>query len=275
MIDLKEYKKTSFEFRRIASNMLRTEYTNQDVPLHRFKSYIDTNIIVRDIVQSAIKNVEYDYNNCFEQKSSDRACINVPVNENEHLKAMYDYMTYIVDEKKSVFQVSASYLCSSSKITDIIQNFLSLAFKPLVDYITDELSKMIMMEEEIEMKKVEVNANNSIVNLANNNSNISSNNTITVSQNDLNSISNLILTLKEQIEKVNISSEEKENFIDDLDVIQEQLNAQSYKPARLKKAFNNIKSFITNSALLVGAGVTLATNVTKLVELVQPVVDNF
>lgn len=275
MTNLKELKTTSLEFSRIASNMLRTEYTNQDVPLHRFKNYIDTNDTIKNIVQSAIENIDYDYKNCFEKEPSDWAEINVPVNEKEHLRAMYDYMTYIVDEKKSVFHEAASYMCSSRKITDIIQNFLSLAFKPLVDYIIDELSKMIMLEEEIEMKKIEVNANNSIVNMADNNSSISSNNTITVNQNDLKEINNLILDLKEKIDNVNVSSEEKDDFIDDLDVIQEQLNEQSYKPTRFKKAFNNVKTFLSNSALLTGAGITLATNVNKLIELVQPIIDKF
>mgnify|MGYP000109811827 CR=1 FL=1 len=47
MTNLKELKTTRLEFRRIASNMLRTEYTNQDVPLHRFKNYIDTNDTIK------------------------------------------------------------------------------------------------------------------------------------------------------------------------------------------------------------------------------------
>lgn len=275
MTDLKELKKTSLEFRRIASNMLRTEYTNQDVPLHRFKNYIDTNVIIKDIVQFAIENIDYDYKNCFEKEPSDWASISVPVNEREHLRAMYDYMTFIVDEKKSVLQVSSSYMCSSRKITDIIQNFLSLAFKPLVDYITDELSKMIMMEEEIEMKKIEVNANHSVVNMTDNNSSISFNNATIVNQNDLRDISDLILVLKQEIDNVNVSLEEKDDFIDDLEVMQEQLNEQSYKSTRLKKAFNNVKTFLSNSALLTGAGVAFATNVKKLIELVQPIVDKF
>ena len=111
--------------------------------------------------------------------------------------------------------------------------------------------------------------------MADNNSSISSNNTITVNQNDLKEINNLILDLKEKIDNVNVSSEEKDDFIDDLDVIQEQLNEQSYKPTRFKKAFNNVKTFLSNSALLTGSGITLATNVNKLIELVQPIIDKF
>lgn len=274
MICVKDYKKVSLDFRRIASNMLRTEYSNPDIPLQRFKNYIDTNEIVKEIIQNAIKNVEYDYTKCFvTDRGSGWGDLNIPVNENEHLRAMYDYMAYIVDNNIGIINISHNYFCSSRKITDTIQNFISLAFKPMVDYIVDELSKMILMDDEIQMKKIEVNANNSVVSIADNESCINSNNAINISQNDIKAISSLITSLKSKIDEVEISKDEKENFIDDLDVLQEQINSSEYKATRLKKSFNNIKLFLTNSALLVGTGITFAKNVKQLLELVQPLID--
>ena len=40
-MDIKEYKKISLEFRRYASNVLNTEYSNYNSPLYRLKNYID------------------------------------------------------------------------------------------------------------------------------------------------------------------------------------------------------------------------------------------
>jgi hypothetical protein len=272
MIDLKDYKKTSLDFRRIASNMLRTEYNNPNTPLQRFKNYIDTNDIVKEIVQEAIKDVVYDYNNCFVKSDNYWAKLNIPVNENEHLRAMYDYMSFIVDNNVNVLNISNSYLCSSRKFTDIIQNFLSLAFKPMVDYIIDELSKMILMEEE-EMKGITINNDKGVVNVADRNSTITSNNNININENDIESIAKIITSLKEEINKIGIPNEEKESVIDDLDIIQEQVDESISKPARFKKAFNNIKNFLSSSTAVVGAGIALSDGITKLIEIVKPIID--
>ena len=86
---------------------------------------------------------------------------------------MYDYMTTIVDNKMNVYNVAMSFHCSSRKITDVIRNFLELAFKPLADYISDELSKRIMMGEE-DMTGIKIEGNKGVVNFASGGSTIKS-----------------------------------------------------------------------------------------------------
>lgn len=273
-MDIKDYKKASLDFRRIASNMLTTEYNNPNIPLYRFKNYIDTNEIIKSIVQDAIHNVNYNYKDCFtiDNNDYDDPEINPPIDEKQHLKAMYDYISYIVDNKMNVMNLSFKYPCSSNKITDVIQNFLSLAFKPMVEYIIDELSKLIIMEEE-EMKGFTINNEKGVVNVADRNSSIKSNNTMLISDNDIEKITQLISKLKEEISKSAVSNEEKENVVDDLDIIQEQLNDSVTKPARFKKAVSNIKNFLVTSSGVIGAGVTLGNNINKLVEMVNPIIE--
>ena len=41
MSDVKELKRISLEFRRLASNLLGTGYETADISLYRFKEYID------------------------------------------------------------------------------------------------------------------------------------------------------------------------------------------------------------------------------------------
>ena len=95
MGDQNLYKKISLDFRRAASNFLRTEYNNEDIPLRRFYNYIETEKTIKEIIDNKIKDVEYDYHDCFTKDEFGRSYINIPLDEGEHIKAMYDYLKYI------------------------------------------------------------------------------------------------------------------------------------------------------------------------------------
>ena len=166
--------------------------------------------------------------------------------------------------------MAIEFPCGSKKITDYLQNFIDLAFKPLIDYIQDELSKQMIIVEEENMG-VNMSNNQGVINYAKNGSNIKSDNII--NQNDLAEISRLIATIQDDLSLVELSKDEKECLIDDVELVQEQLQCSVEKPTRLKKAFNNIKSFLTNSSLLTGAGITLANNISQLITIVQPYID--
>lgn len=270
MLDIKEYKKISLDFRRVASNFLRTEYTNQDIPLRRFYNYIEKEEIIRNIISEKIDKVSYDFHECFGKDEFGRSYINIPLDEEKHIKAMYDYLMYIVKYNISLYNLALEFPCGSKKITDYLQNFIDLAFKPLIDYIQDELSKIMIMVEEENME-INMSNNQGVINYAKNGSNIKSDNVI--NQNDLAEISRLIAAIKEDLKLVELSKDEKESIIDDVELVQEQLQCSIEKPTRLKKAFNNIKLFLTNSALLTGAGITLANNINQLVTILQPFID--
>ena len=123
------------------------------------------------------------------------------------------------------------------------------------------------------MSSINMSNNQGVINYADRNSNIKSDNII--NQNDLNEITKIVELIKDNIKEVQLEDDIKEDFIDDIEVVQEQLQSNMEKPTRLKKSFNNIKSFLTNSALLTGAGITLASNIQQLVALVQPIIDKF
>lgn len=271
MLDIREYKKISLDFRRTASNFLRTEYNNEDIPLRRFYNYIETEQTIKEIINNKIENVEYDYHKCFAKDEFGRSYINVPLDESEHIKAMYDYLKYIVDNNVSLERIAMEFPCTSRKITDILQNFIDLAFKPLIDFIQDELSKIMIMIEEDNMNNINFSNNQGVINIADKNSSIKSDNVI--NQNDIESIIKLINTIKSNIADLELDNDEKENILDDIDIVQEQIQSNVTKPTRIKKAFNSIKGFLTNTALLTGAGITLANNIQQLVTLVQPIID--
>lgn len=271
MLDIKKYKKISLGFRRLASNFLRTEYTNQDIPLRRFLNYIEREETIKNIIDKKIKNVEFDYRECFVKDKFGRSYIDIPLDEGEHIKAMYDYLKYIVENDICLERLAMEYPCESRKINDILQNFIDLAFKPLVDYIQDEISKIMIMMEKDKMEKIDMSNNQGVINYADRMSSIKSDNVI--KENDIENIFKIIDTIKNNLNELDLSDEEKDNVLDDVEVVQEQIQSNITKPARIKKAINNIKFFLTNTAVLTGTGVTLANNIKQLLAIVQPIID--
>ena len=271
MLDIREYKKISLDFRRAASNFLRTEYNNEDIPLRRFYNYIETEKVIKEIIDNKIKDVDYDFHKCFTKDEFGQSYIDIPLDESAHIKAMYDYLKYIVENNVSLERLAMAFPCGSRKITDILQNFIDLAFKPLIDFIQDELSKIMIMIEEDKMESIKISNNQGVVNIADRNSNIQSDNNI--KQNDIQNIIELINAIKDNIKELDLEKDEKENILDDVEVVEEQVQSNITKPARIKKAFNNIKDFLTNTSLLTGVGITLANNIQQLVTIVQPIID--
>lgn len=268
MLDSKEYKKINLDFRRVSSNFLRTEYNNQDVPLRRFYNYIEKESVIKDIISNKIDGIDYDFHDCFGKDEFGRSFINIPFEEEKHIKAMYDYLKYIAENNVSLYCLALKFPCGSRKITDYLQNFIDIAFKPLINYIQDELSKIMIMDEGKDMKEMN---NYGVINFATDNSVIKSNNII--NQKEYENITNISDSIKEALKNINMDEEEKENIIDDIEEIQEQLNCSIEKPTRFKKAFKNIKAFLTNTAALTGAGVSFAKQINELIILLQPFVD--
>ena len=67
----------------------------------------------------------------------------------DSVKAMYDYLDYIISNGSNILGIAMHYPHSQKKFNEIIQHFLDIAFKPLIDFINDAISKeMILMEEQ-------------------------------------------------------------------------------------------------------------------------------
>lgn len=267
MSNLMELKKISIEFRRLSSNLLCSGEDNADANLFRFKEYIDKTEVVLNIIKKKINNTEITFSDCFPVEGNGWCEVYIPKEESKHIKAIYDLIEYITTNEISVYKIAFRYHCSSRKIRDIIQNFLNISIKPLIDYVIDEISKEMIIEEECSMAGVNINgADNSTISIAygstqNVTSNINSNN---------NDISKAIDSIKEELKKSQIGEEEKESIEDDLDVIKEQVQNSIEKPTRLKKAYTNLVNFLESSAGVVAKTTALGIGIQKLIELVLP-----
>ncbi|MBB6629987.1 hypothetical protein [Clostridium algidicarnis] len=73
--------------------------------------------------------------------------ISIPIDESKHIKAMYEYLIDITNEKADIRWRVQRFYHSRGKWNDIIREYLDKLFKPLVDFIIDSLSmEMIEME---------------------------------------------------------------------------------------------------------------------------------
>jgi len=247
MIDVMEMKKTSLEFRRTSSNLLRTTYDVGNLYLTRFKKYIDGNDTIRILLDNKIVNSTFDYKDCFDTStSSGWKEINAPDNETDHLKAAYDYMSYIVDNDVALESIAHNYYCSSNNRTEIIRNFVEKAFLPLINFIIDTLSTEIMLTDaQHTQPAINQHIQNNYGTANATNGNVTSTN-ITYGQN-INDICKLISEVKSLLNDESIDEDVKEELKDDLEIIDEQIKTKKPNKTRIKKAFANIKSFLTNA----------------------------
>lgn len=135
MISYSELRTLSLDFRRISSNLLNSNDDNADVNMIRFKKFIDGTTFINQLLYDVMDGVVFDFKKCFLIESSGWNSVKIPVDEKLHIKAQYDYMTFIIENDKcSVVGQALGFPHSSNKYVDIIQSFINDAFKPLIDY---------------------------------------------------------------------------------------------------------------------------------------------
>ena len=148
-MNIKDLRKLSLEFRRLSSNFLNSTNDTADANLSRFVSLITTNELIRSIIEKKIAGVEYDFKDCFGIEDGGWAELSIPADEAQHVKAQYDYLNFINSGAGNLMGQAMRFYHSSNKLNDIIQSFIERAFKPLIDFINDQLSmEMIGAEED-------------------------------------------------------------------------------------------------------------------------------
>ncbi len=242
----------SLTFRRASSNLLNSNHETADVNLARFLKLINDNDLIHSFISQKIYGVEYDFKKCFGFDNDGWAENHIPEDEACHIKAQYDYMTYIHSEKKTnVLAQAMRYCWSDNSFNSMIENFLVMAFKPLIDFINDQLS-MQMIVIEAEMKVMSGNTFIQNIETINGSANQQVSGSITTysTTNDIGMmmllVEKLILSLSEIRD---VDSNDIENVKDDLEVVQEQLQSNQPKKNRLSKALSGIKKFAGDFAM--------------------------
>ena len=267
MEELQKYRKISLDFRRNSSNMLNTKYNDGLLYLVRFKEFIDKSDIIRQILEDSWIDLPKDFNEklVLEDSNSGWSYFSIPIEESKHLKLCYDYLNKIIEDDVDLAGLSCAFLLTSSKkFNDKIREFLKKAFKPLVDYINDQLSQKIM-----ELTGVNQAMSQITQNIENNYGTASAVGTGTISSvnnvsvTDVETIKNLCSDILKDLSGLNtISEDDKEIIIDDIETIQSEVSSGSPKKIKLKKAWTSIQGFLTK----IPSGLTVALQLTELSE---------
>lgn len=254
-----ELRKLSLEFRRLSSNLLNSTNDTADINISRFLKFIDGNELISEIIQDKISGVDYDFKECYDIGSADWADYTPPVDEACHIKAQYDYLNFINNENTvNVRSQAMNYCWSDNNINTVIQNFLEIAFKLLIDFINDQLSiEMIVLDEEAKT----MGGNTYIQNIETVNGSASQQNSGVITTynttNDTSSMLELIDKLLASLPEIQgVNTEEIENVKDDLEMVQEQLKTDNPKKSRIGKALAGIKKFVSDFSIKLA--VTLA-----------------
>ena len=242
---MKELQSISLDFRRISSNLLRTSYEQADVALTRFYNFINGTNWIYNLLQPIITETDYDFRECFMPSDSRREFV-IPLDEKKHIKAQYDYMRYIIEsEKVNILGLAMKHCINEKKFDDMVQVFFSDAFKPLIDYINDSISKEMILigGDTTQVPAVNIGNNYGTANIQGKGT-INSTNTVNLASNEIKQLIEKIMPSLEYIQDV--PEEEKVSVQDDLESIQEQLVSATPKKNRIQKALNGIKEFVKN-----------------------------
>lgn len=267
-----EYRKTSQEFRRLASNMLNTTYEEGNLHLIRLRMFTEKNQIVSEIVNQRIKDVTY-YKPIINNDDKYNIFVDVPIGQEEQIKDIYDYLIEMTQEELDLRGIAIEFYCESRKYTDCIRNYLSKVFKPLVDYIIDKIGEK-MMGNEVGSKAMNINIGRNYG--TNNFSEGGAINSInTVSNNDADDISKLINEAITLISQAQIDEDLKAEIIDDVESVGEQVQSENPKMIKIKKSCKNIKDFLLNIPAGIAHAIGIATALNSLLEEAAKVMGQF
>lgn len=279
MSELKQLKLLSLDFRRKSSQLLNSDQHDADVNLCRFVDFIENTPMLHNIVHDVVDVTEFDFKECFLIDGGSWIGIQVPIDEKKHIKAMYDYANYIANsETESIVYQAQRYPCSSSKWSEIIQNYLNDAIKPLIDFINDSISKeIILMQQEenaVSMTQNIGTVNGNVVQQQHGNVNIT--NQTGISSEDLNGLIEKIMASLPEIKDVD--TEEVDSVKDDLESLQEQIQSPTPKKNRMQKALNGVQKFFSDFgmkvAVTVAAKVVTSQDWTVLIQQAQLFIGN-
>ena len=271
-MELIDYRKTSLKFRQLSSKMLITTYQEGNLHLIRLKRFMDSDAIIKKIISEKIITIEYDYksNDFIFLEDGYWAQANPPIDEEAHMKAIYDYLTDMTKEETDLSEIASRFYHDSNKYTDKVRHYIEIVFKPLADYIVGVLSEEMMYLESKNDKGTGIVFNQTIgnnygaTNFAQ--GDINSNNTVTVGTDEKEDIKSIIAEISAMIIDINIDKEIKEDVLDELEIIQEQIEDENPKPRRIKKACEGISNFITKLPSNIEKSTLIITGLTKLLK---------
>ena len=267
----------SQDFRRLSSAFLRTKDSDGLAYVKRLYNYINQEQTIKKYIDNAYAISDYDCNNFIVNDAFSRDNFNIPDNEVDHVKAMYDLLESLVNSQPPIYLrgLGWRFFPATKGTNEAIQAFLDKAFKPLIDYITASLSKeMMSLEQNIPTMQVTQNIEK-VIGTANAGQHINSVN-YSIQQTDLVEVLELLNVFRTEIEAstLDLDAIDKEFVLDDLKQMEEQVNTKSPDQTRIKKAMSGVKKFL-EAVTIKAAATTIVSNAPAIIQKGSELLNRF
>ena len=249
-IDKKQLKIISLEFRTIANRLINCHWqTGMDL-LKKFITYIDTNEIIRDYIQSYVNPDDFkDY-----KYQTGIVYSSMGDSKQEEISFTYQFLKYAVDNCKSDIYRSLAW-GYAKEANDAVKEFCTRIILPFVNYIEGYLTEIgiKMGYDENTQFTINVTGGNPQLNIASGNSEIAATQNIGI---DSNQLEEIIDAIREATNTEAFGDEEIEQITDSLDAIKAELTTLQPKKGILRTAMKGLQT-INGSAQFLAAIATM------------------
>jgi len=249
-IDKKQLKIISLEFRTIANRLINCHWqTGMDL-LKKFITYIDTNEIIRDYIQSYVNPDDFkDY-----KYQTGIVYSSMGDSKQEEISFTYQFLKYAVDNCKSDIYRSLAW-GYAKEANDAVKEFCTRIILPFVNYIEGYLTEIgiQMGYDENTQFTINVTGGNPQLNIASGNSEIAATQNIGI---DVNQLEKIMDEIRGATNTEAFSNEELEQITDSLDAIKAELTSLQPKKGILRTALKGLQA-INGSAQFLAAIATM------------------
>lgn len=261
LYDKKELKKQSRDFRTISSRTLTSDFQMFGDNLKRLINFIDNNEIIKNYIDSCIIEgddfkIEDDVNQVC---GSYNHIFDSYIDEQQEVSYIYQILKYIVDNDKDCRAYTMAY-STSRQYQDKLKGFCDNVVEPLVNHIDSNYERIFIEMGYDEDSKYEITINGGQVNIAKDNAFINAN------QTNYSEIDKLVANIRQNIDKIE-DKEIRQDIIDNVEGIQEELSKKDVKKGRIKSFISSLQIILPK----IGNIIEVSAAVTELITFVHSI----
>jgi hypothetical protein len=239
---------------------MQANYQDYTDILIKFILYIRENKLILDYITDC-GNIDFDLESEYREvaKSYGRLIFSLGESDAEEVRNVYAILSYIADNKKEIYYEIAMGYSSSNNYQDKVKGFNERFVMVLIRHIERYLTKIgidMGMDENV---RYSITVANGQVNIANDNATINATNSNGI---DFAYLSQLISAVKGELNS--LSSADQGSASDDLEVIEQELQAEKPRKNFIRTALSGLKT-LKGSAEFGATVVTLIDFVQKII----------
>lgn len=241
-----DLRKISHLFHSMSNRLLQADFGDYTPTLQKFCRHIQETPLIYDYVTS-FGQVNYDIAEKVNEVavSYGRKIFALGDTEAEEVRNVYAILTYIADNNRLVYRGIAKGYTSSNGYQDMVRGFNDRVVMVLIRHIDNYLVQLgidMGLDDKV-VYNVKVINGNGQVSIAMDGSAIEAKNIVNVNT-SANDVLAMLDSIKEMVASANeITTDEKEQATDDLEIIAEQIQSEEPKKSRVSAAVSRLKKF--------------------------------